>query len=230
MLAYLSRYTHRVAISNRRLIAVDERDVTFRYKDYRRDGAERYRTMTLPTDEFIRRFLLHVLPRGFHRIGHYGLLTTAGRKLNIARARELLAVPMAVETPAPDGSDSPAPKPPCPCCGGRMIVIDIFEPTFRARAPPASSPFSRDDSVVTRHGQIQLLVEVPPLRGWRCRACMFSEGRIAETITPQQHHVTPWQRRFAAFVVHRREPLPRLRDRSPTYCSFRGCTGFPKTP
>ena len=140
VLAYLSRYTHRVAISNRRLVAVDERGVTFRYKDYRREGPERYRTITLPTDGFIRRFLMHVLPRGFHRIRHYGLLATAGRKLNIARARELLAVPMAVETPAPDGSDPPAPKPPCPCCGGRMIVIDIFEPTFRASAPPRLRP------------------------------------------------------------------------------------------
>ncbi len=87
MLAYLSRYTHRVAISNRRLISLDETGVTFRYKDYRRDGAERYRTMTLATDEFIRRFLLHVLPNGFHRIRHYGLLASATRKANVARAR-----------------------------------------------------------------------------------------------------------------------------------------------
>ena len=77
VLAYLSRYTHRVAISNRRLLAFDETGVTFRYKDYRRDGAARYGTMTLATDEFIRRFLLHVLPKGFHRIRHYGLLASA---------------------------------------------------------------------------------------------------------------------------------------------------------
>ena len=93
MLAYLARYTHRVAISNSRLIALDEAGVTFRYKDYRRNGCERYRTMTLEPGEFIRRFLLHVLPKGFHRIRHYGLLASAGRKANIAHARELLAVP-----------------------------------------------------------------------------------------------------------------------------------------
>src|SRR5689334_4648451 len=91
VLAYLSRYTHRVAISNHRLIALDKTGVTFRYKDYRRDGADRQRTMTLSPDEFIRRFLLHVLPKGFHRIRHYGFLASAGRKDNVARARELLA-------------------------------------------------------------------------------------------------------------------------------------------
>ena len=95
MLAYLARYTHRVAIANSRLIALDERGVTFRYKDYRRNGQVRYRTMTLTADEFIRRFLLHVLPKGFHRIRHYGLLASAGCKANIARARELIATPNA---------------------------------------------------------------------------------------------------------------------------------------
>jgi len=83
--AYLSRYTHRVAISNRRLLAFDETGITFRYKDYRRDGADRQRVMTLGTDEFIRRFLLHLLPRGFHRIRHYGLLSAAARKVSLAR-------------------------------------------------------------------------------------------------------------------------------------------------
>ena len=92
VLAYLSRYTHRVAISNQRLLAFDETGVTFRYKDYRRDGPERQRIMTLAPHEFIRRFLLHVLPHGFHRIRHYGLLASSARKANIARARELLAV------------------------------------------------------------------------------------------------------------------------------------------
>jgi Putative transposase/Transposase zinc-binding domain len=134
VLAYLSRYTHRVAISNRRLISFDEAGVTFRYKDYRRSGTDRHRTMTLHADEFIRRFLVHVLPKGFHRIRHYGLLASGGRKANVARARELLAVPVINATTA---SDEPSdPRPPCPCCGGRMVVIEIFEPTFRARAPP----------------------------------------------------------------------------------------------
>ncbi len=140
VLAYLSRYTHRVAISNRRLISFDETDVTFRYKDYRRDGTERQRTMTLAADEFIRRFLLHVLPKGFHRIRHYGLLASAGRKANIALARELLAAPAPaqLEEPAPP----PDPRPPCPCCGGRMVVIEIFQRAGQARAPPASPPSS----------------------------------------------------------------------------------------
>src|SRR4249919_2924577 len=94
VLAYLARYTHRVAISNSRLLALDERGVIFRYKDYRRNGQTRFRTMTLAPDEFIRRFLLHVLPKGFHRIRHYGLLASATCKTNIARARELIAAPM----------------------------------------------------------------------------------------------------------------------------------------
>jgi hypothetical protein len=134
VLAYLSRYTHRVAISNHRLISSDEAGVTFRYKDYRRSGADRQRTMTLHADEFIRRFLVHVLPQGFHRIRHYGLLASAGRKANVARARELLAVPMTAGPAAPDAPSDP--RPPCPCCGGRMVVIEILKPTFRARAPP----------------------------------------------------------------------------------------------
>ena len=141
MLAYLSRYTHRVAISNRRLIAFDETGVSFRYKDYRRDGADRQRTMTLSPDEFIRRFLLHVLPKGFHRIRHYGLLASAGRKANIVRARELLAAP--APTDAEETAPPPDPRPPCPCCGGRMVIIEIFQRAAQARAPPPSPSFTR---------------------------------------------------------------------------------------
>jgi hypothetical protein len=136
VLAYLSRYTHRVAVSNRRLISLDESGVTFRFKDYRREGADRYRTMTLQADEFIRRFLLHVLPKGFHRIRHYGLLASAGRKANVARARELLAVPLTTDRPEP--VEPPDPRPLCPCCGGRMIVIETFERWTQPRAPPGS--------------------------------------------------------------------------------------------
>jgi hypothetical protein len=134
VLAYLQRYTHRVAISNRRLISSDETGVTFRYKDYRRDGAERQRTMTLAADEFIRRFLLHVLPQGFHRIRHYGLLASAGRKANVARARKLLAAPAPSETQ--ELAPEPEPRPPCPCCGGRMVVIEILRRSAQPRAPP----------------------------------------------------------------------------------------------
>jgi hypothetical protein len=122
VLAYLARYTHRVAIANSRLAALDERGVTFRYKDYRRNGQARYRTMTLSADEFIRRFLLHILPKGFHRIRHYGLLASAGCKANIARARELIAAP-APSQDAPTQPDQTAGiaidhRPLCPCCGG----------------------------------------------------------------------------------------------------------------
>jgi hypothetical protein len=134
VLAYLSRYTHRVAISNRRLVAFDENGVTFRCKDYRRDGAERHRIMTLAADEFIRRFLLHVLPRGFHRIRHYGLLASAARRDNLALARKLLAVPSEPEVPMPETALDTCP--PCPCCGGRMIVIETFARWGQPRAPP----------------------------------------------------------------------------------------------
>jgi hypothetical protein len=143
VLAYLARYTHRVAISNRRLVALDPDHVTFRYKNYRRNGQERYRTMTLVPGEFIRRFLLHVLPKGFHRIRHYGLLASAARKANLARARALLA---ALEPrPAPDATTSAAAapndhRPPCPCCGGRMIVVETFERGGGPRDPPSSEP------------------------------------------------------------------------------------------
>jgi hypothetical protein len=138
VLAYLARYTHRVAISNRRLIALDERGVTFRYKDYRRDGADRQQVMTLATDEFIRRFLLHVLlhvlPRGFHRIRHYGLLAGSTRKASLALARDLLAVAPPADNDTPE--DPINTRPPCPCCGGRMIIIEAFARWNQPRAPP----------------------------------------------------------------------------------------------
>jgi putative transposase/transposase-like zinc-binding protein len=128
VLAYLSRYTHRVAIANSRLIAFDEDGVTFSYKDYRADGRARYKRMTLATSEFIRRFLIHVLPKGFHRIRHYGLFASGVRADNIARARELLAVPKPqAEPPDADGNEPPTLVHPCPCCGGRMITIETFE-------------------------------------------------------------------------------------------------------
>ncbi len=142
VLAYLSRYTHRVAISNRRLIAFDANGVTLRYKDYRRDGPERQRIMTLTAHEFIRRFLLHVLPRGFHRIRHYGLLASAARHDNLALARRLLAV--TPETEAPEPEAEPDTCAPCPCCGGRMIVIEAFPRWSQPRAPPRPNPPIRE--------------------------------------------------------------------------------------
>jgi hypothetical protein len=141
VLAYLSRYTHRVAISNTRLIAHDGRKVTFHYKDYRADGLARRKVMTLATDEFIRRFLLHILPRGFHRIRHYGLFANTGRAANIARLRELTgSIPLPAQKVASSDQDEPAETvlPPCPCCGGRMILIEVFARGVRPRYGPPS--------------------------------------------------------------------------------------------
>jgi Putative transposase/Transposase zinc-binding domain len=131
VLAYLSRYTHRVAISNRRLIKAEADNVTFRVKDYRREGHERYRTMTLSAHEFIRRFLIHVLPKGLHRIRHYGLFANGNRADNLARMRALLNVDDHTTADPSDGESEPQEAdtvaPPCPSCGGRMIIIETFE-------------------------------------------------------------------------------------------------------
>jgi hypothetical protein len=153
VLAYLARYTHRVAISNSRLIAANADGVTFKYKDYRVEGPERYKAMTLAPHEFIRRFLLHVLPRGFHRIRHYGLLANGSRAENIAKARALLAIlPAAEGKPAemPDKAEPDGARvlpQPCPCYGGRMIVIEVFArgstPRYR---PPGVAPVWIDTS------------------------------------------------------------------------------------
>jgi putative transposase len=144
VLRYLSRYTHRVAISNRRLLSTDDNGIAFRWKDYRIDGPQRWKTMTLHPHEFIRRFLTHVLPKGFHRIRHYGLFASANRTTNIARVRELLRAPPPVvehEEQKPAAPDEPRVLPcPCPQCGGRMIVIEVFErgcqPTYRPTSAP----------------------------------------------------------------------------------------------
>jgi hypothetical protein len=138
VLAYLARYTHRVAIANSRLIALQDGAVTFKWKDYRIKGRDRQKTMTLPVAEFIRRFLIHVLPSGFHRIRHYGLLASGARARNIAQVRQLLA-PTVQSNPNeaaddPGEADPPDPLRRCPCCGGRMIVVETFG---RAGASPS---------------------------------------------------------------------------------------------
>jgi hypothetical protein len=143
VLAYLSRYTHRVAIANSRLIASDHTRVTFRWKDYRADGRDRQKLMTLATGEFIRRFLIHVLPQGFHRIRHYGLFASGARADNIAQARRLLDVP-AEQPAASDTNCAEANEPkltthPCPCCGGRMVIIETFKRGASPRYRPAAS-------------------------------------------------------------------------------------------
>ena len=136
VLAYLSRYTHRVAISNSRLLRFDADGVTFRYKNYREAGTARQQIMTLAADEFIRRFLLHALPRGFHRIRHYGLLASARRKDHLERARRLLNVAPAPADDPPAELEAP---PLCPCCGGTMVIIEVFERRYQPRAPPPPS-------------------------------------------------------------------------------------------
>jgi Putative transposase len=152
VLRYLARYTHRVAISNRRLIACDQKGVTFKWKDYRLEGRERYKIMTLATHEFIRRLLMHVLPAGFHRIRYYGLLASGKRAENIARARELLTLsilPIDAIKAATTNADQPqAPERRCPCCGGRMMIIERLErgSTPRYQPSPPAPAFRIDTS------------------------------------------------------------------------------------
>ena len=140
VLAYLGRYTHRVAISNARLVSADADTVAFRWKDYRIKSGDRQKVMRLATDEFIRRFLIHVLPDGFHRIRHYGLLASAARKANVAKIRDLLDADRPEQKPQPIAEIVPLTlREPCPCCGGPMRIIEIFGPGQppRSRAPPS---------------------------------------------------------------------------------------------
>ena len=146
VLAYLSRYTHRVAISNRRLLALDERGVTFRWKDYRAEGRTRHKTMSLSTAEFMRRFLLHVLPGGFHRIRHYGLLANARRKSNLATARTLLRQPTPAvaihSSEATSGTAHAQPTFRCRHCGAPMLILETFARVPHIRGPPVSGAHS----------------------------------------------------------------------------------------
>jgi hypothetical protein len=139
VLAYLSRYTHRVAISNQRLFSADANTVAFRWKDYRIKSGDRQKVMRLTTDEFIRRFLMHVLPDGLHRIRHYGLLASAQRKTNIAKVRALIGASAPKQEPPSENDPTPLTlREPCPCCGGTMLIIETFKrgQVPRSRAPP----------------------------------------------------------------------------------------------
>ena len=142
VLAYLGRYTHRIAISNHRLVSADGDTVAFRWKDYRIKRGDRMKIMRLPTSEFIRRFLIHVLPSGFHRIRHTGFLANGIRRDRIAKIRSLLdAVPKPDQTPNEGENDDPAAldgHQPCPKCGGEMIIIETFTrgQTPKSRSPP----------------------------------------------------------------------------------------------
>ncbi len=147
VLAYLARYTHRVAISNSRLVSLDDRGVTFRWKDYRQDGEARQKLMTLAPGEFIRRFLIHVLPAGFHRIRHYGLFANTARAANLAKARALLPPPPPSAAPSNEEPEVAAkPANACPCCGGRMILVEIFERGAVPRTAPPKPAFRIDSS------------------------------------------------------------------------------------
>ena len=143
-------HTHRIAISNQRITAFDGQRVTFKVKDYRKSGPARYGSMTLPAAEFMRRFLCHVLPDGFHRIRHIGFLANTQRAKQIARARVLLADRVSPPPPAPP-TETPvvqaAPPPtPCPCCGGRMFLFEIIERAAYLRPRRASLPAVRIDT------------------------------------------------------------------------------------
>ena len=139
VLAYLSRYTHRVAISNSRIVSADATTVAFRWKDYRIKNGERQKVMRLATPEFIRRFLIHVLPDGFHRIRHYGLLANATRRANIAKVRLLLGAEVVDNESPPTAEITPLTlREPCPDCGGQMRIIETFRRGQKpqTRAPP----------------------------------------------------------------------------------------------
>jgi hypothetical protein len=178
VLAYLSRYTHRVAISNSQLVSFDTNGVTLRYKDYRRDGAARQQVMTLAADEFIRRFLLHVLPRGFHRIRHYGLLAASSRKTSLDLARKLLAVAPPLDD---DITAEPADtRPPCPCCGGHC---SLSRPSSAGlshghhhRAPRITGPARHEPAwliLAIRPGNRASGDNAPrPVHHHRCRRCL----------------------------------------------------------
>ncbi len=145
VLAYLSRYTHRIAISNSRLIRMGDQGITFRYKDYRINGSARHKTMTLTTHEFMRRFLIHVLPKGQHRIRHYGFLGNGNRAANIATIRQLLPEAYGAKTDDYDSANGNADEQPrvlalpCPCCGGRLIIVETFASQQQPRAPPTAT-------------------------------------------------------------------------------------------
>lgn len=139
--AVFSRFNYIRRSTSRHFIGFDETGVTFPYKDYRRNGADRQQVMTLSTDESIRRFLLHVLPRGFHHIRHYGLLLGTSRKASLDRARKLLSVAHEPEDDEPEVSDA---RPLCPCGGGHMVIIASFARWQQPRAPSNCAASTRE--------------------------------------------------------------------------------------
>jgi Putative transposase/Transposase zinc-binding domain len=141
VLSYLARYTHRVAISNSRIMSVAHGKVCFRWKDYRQDG--KAKVMTLAAGEFMRRFLLHVLPEGFHRIRHYGLFANGHRAERIKLCRQLLGAAELVATNGDTVAPSPDKTHACSCCGGRMKIVETFARGAPLSArPPYTEPFN----------------------------------------------------------------------------------------
>ena len=202
VLAYLSRYTHRVAISNRRLIAFDETGVTFRYKDYRRDGADRQQVMTLAADEFIRRFLLHVLPRGFHRIRHYGLLAGSARKASLALARELLAV---APPPDDDTPEEPARRPSAvPLLRRAHDRHRDLRALAAAACAAACTSASREDPRVTRHALPPPPAAAPALAADARGSCRPSSADSPDSLSnrPARPEQRPQARHDAARPHH----------------------------
>jgi len=176
-LRYLARYTHRVAISNRRLISADDKGVTFKWKDYRLEGQERYKkAMTLHPHEFIRRFLMHVLPAGFHRIRYYGFLTSQSRARNIARIRELLKNPIipidaikaanAKPSTTAQPEEPKAPEHPCPCCGSRMSIIETFLRGQQPKKPPDAGSAEDQDRHIMMPEPMQDTCKYSQRRCW----------------------------------------------------------------
>jgi hypothetical protein len=204
VLAYLARYTHRVAISNSRLIRLADKGVTFKWKDYRFQGRDRFKTMTLDAAEFIRRFLLHVLPSGFHRIRHYGLFAGAVRARNIERVRQALAAsegaPQRSRAEAGGEAEDVAPARSCPCCGGRMIIVETFE------GPPCAIAIPKSDQ--DRH-----LMTVAPHPISQSRSLSLPAARRTRTAMSSHTPAEPLRASTRAQAAH-------LHDRRSSPSSF----------
>jgi Putative transposase len=208
VLAYLARYTHRVAISNSRLVSLDARGVTFRYKDYRRNGRARFGTMTLMPTEFIRRFLLHVLPKGFHRVRHYGLLASATCKANVARAKQLMPAPLTSIDPSTEHDDPDVVtgatadhRPPCPCCGGAHDHCRELRARRRTPRPAITPTQHRQRNAMT---PVTISAHKPPAGNHACGAASLSPHRL------QRHtaHRRPRQNRPATTAPATKSLLP----------------------
>lgn len=149
VLRYLSRYTHRIAIANSRLISANQQSVTFKWKDYRIEGQQRYKSLRLDTGEFIRRFLIHVLPSGFRRIRHYGILSNKARKIDLPMARKHLCVAPVLEEQ--EEQTTPLPVYLCRLCGEPMIIVEVFERPYTARAPPVPGMTDNELTMLINH-------------------------------------------------------------------------------